>query len=459
MLTDPFLHSFLLKSGLFAGVVASFMIDARRDLQEDSEQRSLAALRKQFVNETAVEYSSFGSRTVPPSAPWTSGLWALSLFLTLFSAVLGVLAKVWLAKYFPASSLSRGASDAYARYTLDMQADRWHLEKVLLLIPLLVQIALGIFLAGLTVQSYNHYSALGIALSILCGLGLCIYVVTTVLPLIPVVSSPFRTTLTELFTSASRHAVMPGPFKKDRDEALGDIFYFGVVKSPNPSNVDEAIQELAVHIDHHSLLDKLCKNDTAAIILKRLQQWTTTKFNDIDRNTRIHNLSNELLALLKLLRRYEEHWTEGQNSVSVLRDILRSADGHQHPRGDDKETSLVHLWNKLPDPLQPLEFVVQMHISKIIGQSGLNGGVRLSDTFQVAELETHAWDLALKEPLPSHRLEIILGTCRGLVQGQVPFQVTSALLLSVRLSKGETLLFPYHLVDSDVTFLTAQWRP
>lgn len=406
-------------------------------MQLDSEQRSLFAIRQAYLNLDASNDNSV-SDEIPTTAHWTAGLWVLSLFLTLFSAVMGVLAKVWLAKYFPATSIFRSAAEAYARYTLDMQAERWFLGKVLVVIPLLVQIALAAFLAGLAVQSFADSYDIWIALLVLCALGLAVYLGVTVLGCSSL--TPFHTTLSELFSKTERLSLIPGPFKSERDGALGHIFYVGLIKSSNSSNVDQAIQELAMYLDDVSFLNTLCENDTVEIILKRIQQCISTKAaGQYEGTKKIGNLTNQMLALLKMLRHYEERFSSGDTADSIFgsqegqraREALDTAFRIGHP---------FHRWTEFPDTLRPLEFALRAHLSPLLKKIRETTDNQPTPKVQTEYEESDArpWDLAKTESLP-HRLEIILGACRGLAQADdAQLRITSALFLSVRLAKGET---------------------
>lgn len=130
-------------------------------MQSDSEPRLLTGILDMQRN-GAVDDEAFG---IPNRAYWVSGLWVVSLFITIFSAIMGVLAKAWLAKYVPATT-RREAKDAYRRYKLDKQSERWHLKEVLIMVPLLVQVASVLFLAGLIVQLYGD--SVTVARALLC---------------------------------------------------------------------------------------------------------------------------------------------------------------------------------------------------------------------------------------------------------------------------------------------------
>ncbi|KIM22486.1 hypothetical protein M408DRAFT_37748, partial [Serendipita vermifera MAFF 305830] len=88
------LDSLLVFAGLFAGILTAFVVESRHDLTEDPQERLL----KQIVD--LLSNSSSREPFQPnPSSLHVNGLWFTSLTLTLISALGGVLAKGWLAKY------------------------------------------------------------------------------------------------------------------------------------------------------------------------------------------------------------------------------------------------------------------------------------------------------------------------------------------------------------------------
>ncbi|KAJ2935951.1 hypothetical protein H1R20_g1142, partial [Candolleomyces eurysporus] len=141
LMKSGLLDSVLVFAGLFAGVVSSFVIDARSDIQDDSEQNLLSDIRD------ALRGSPIEVVRIPISASWISALWLVSLYLTLFSAIMGILAKAWLANLIPTNT-RRQASDAYDRYKLDTECT-YYLQPAITVMFLLIQIASILFLVGL----------------------------------------------------------------------------------------------------------------------------------------------------------------------------------------------------------------------------------------------------------------------------------------------------------------------
>ena len=191
---SPHSHKFDMSSqvGLFAGIVSGFIIDARGDIQSDSEKNLLSgiwsALRQPTVPTEDV--------VIPSSSKWIYVLWLLSLQLTLFSAIMGVLARGWLEQFAPAVII-RPAEEACRRYRLDRQVALWHVDSVITLIPLFVQIASFLFLVGLILRCFSDDGVIGYIVLAISAAGGLLYVLISLLHvLIP--SSPFHTPLSLL---------------------------------------------------------------------------------------------------------------------------------------------------------------------------------------------------------------------------------------------------------------------
>ncbi|KAF8524071.1 hypothetical protein BU17DRAFT_15400, partial [Hysterangium stoloniferum] len=135
------------QAGLFGGILTAFLIESRKDLQVDPLQEILQTLQNQFAATTSPSFE------VSKSSLVVNYLWFSSLGLTLFSALCAVLAREWLANYIPVSPGSR-SSDACERLLRVKRAQQWRLESVVTGIPLLIQLALFLFSAGLVLFTW-----------------------------------------------------------------------------------------------------------------------------------------------------------------------------------------------------------------------------------------------------------------------------------------------------------------
>ncbi|KAF8517051.1 hypothetical protein BU17DRAFT_26084, partial [Hysterangium stoloniferum] len=177
----------LIFAGLFGGILTAFLIESRKDLQVDPLQEILHTLQNQFAATTSPSFE------VSRSSLIVNYLWFGSLGLTLFSALCAVLAREWLAKYIPVSPGSR-SSDACERLLRVKRAQQWRLESVVTGIPLLIQLALFLFSAGLVLFTWDSSVALGVVMLFLTGCGIALYILGTLFPLFSP-ACPFQTTM------------------------------------------------------------------------------------------------------------------------------------------------------------------------------------------------------------------------------------------------------------------------
>ncbi|KAF8526218.1 hypothetical protein BU17DRAFT_26560, partial [Hysterangium stoloniferum] len=159
-----FVYSILLQAGLFGAILTAFLIESRKDLQVDPLREILQALQNPLAVTTSQPFQ------VSKSSLVVNYLWFTSLGLTLFSALCAVLAREWLAKYIPVSPGSR-SSDACQRLLRFNRAQQWRLESVVTGIPLLIQLALFLFSAGLVLFTWNNSVALGVLMLCLTIFG------------------------------------------------------------------------------------------------------------------------------------------------------------------------------------------------------------------------------------------------------------------------------------------------
>ncbi|KAF8510466.1 hypothetical protein BU17DRAFT_19688, partial [Hysterangium stoloniferum] len=160
------------QAGLFGAILTAFLIESRKDLQVDPVQEILQALQNQFATTPSQPFE------VSKSSLIVNYLWFSSLALTLFSALCAVLAREWLAKYVPVSPGSR-SSDACQRLFRVIKAQQWRLESVVTGIPLLIQLALFLFFAGLVLFTWNNSVALGVLMLFLTIFAAALYILGT----------------------------------------------------------------------------------------------------------------------------------------------------------------------------------------------------------------------------------------------------------------------------------------
>ncbi|KAJ3545863.1 hypothetical protein NMY22_g2275 [Coprinellus aureogranulatus] len=411
-LWDTGLDSLLIFAGLFAGVVSSFVLDARSGLQPDDQPRLLSDILDVLRNPNSPNSQT---AAISSSVYWVNGLWIMSLFTTLFSAIMGVLAKAWVAKYTPKKNRGH-AFDAYRRYKLDKQSKRWLFRETLILIPLLVQLATFLFLAGLIVQALGDNATTGRTLLGFCAAGSLLYFWMTIFPYFSP-SSPFNTTLSQLIHALyiwKTTKVDKSLFKNNINEGLGEILYEKLILSRKSHLIDAAVTEVAHPAFDPHWIEHLCRNETPTILLSRFKECTTSRTTA--ESEKIEDLGYHLLAFLAFVDIHDREPGSG-----APRSELNHSDGYKtlHKALHQALEFPLHRWDKLPDVLRPLAFALRTNILSLSSSCppDESEAEEIELDFKPYELLDRPWEMALHDVPPAHRPHFMLAACRGLVQG------------------------------------------
>lgn len=145
------------QAGLFSAVLTAFLIESYASLQPDNGAEVVFLLR-QLVSQNYTLSSGFANSTSPfPSDPsfeaplWAirvNELWFASLILSLATASFGMLVKQWLREYLAGEWISpqeRLRSRQYRNPSLI----GWKVFEIAAILPLLLQLSLGLFFIGL----------------------------------------------------------------------------------------------------------------------------------------------------------------------------------------------------------------------------------------------------------------------------------------------------------------------
>ncbi|KAJ7343018.1 hypothetical protein DFH08DRAFT_703573, partial [Mycena albidolilacea] len=196
-------------------VLTTFVAQTSQALSPDNTAVSnsilaeLVALQRAQANGTSFESIPHAdtSFTVALSDIWVNGLWFTSLMFSLTTALLAVLAKQWLRQYlsFVAGSARERALIRQFRYA---SFDKWGVQLIIGLLPLILHLSLFLFMTGLAIFLYalNHIMATVVAS--IAGSLLGTYIVTNLLPILAI-GCLYRTPLTPLL-----HSFVYGPGRK-----------------------------------------------------------------------------------------------------------------------------------------------------------------------------------------------------------------------------------------------------
>ncbi|KAH6899559.1 armadillo-type protein [Coprinopsis sp. MPI-PUGE-AT-0042] len=396
------LESLLLFAGLFAGVVSAFLLESRKKLRMDDQELLLSNIHNALRG--LPEHDNDYQPTIDHL--WINGLWFGSLLITLFSAIVGVLAKSWLVNYAPLATREE-SDDAYNRWKADESVKTWHMERVVTTIPLLVQLAFFLFAIGLAIQCFNDHQVLGRLVSAIVGFGIVAYLIVTTLPLfIPDRSFPFRTPLSEillqlrklfawlwLHTGREELPFVLNAKKGDRHGVLATIWCKHLIKSSKQDYVDEAAAEAARKRVTNECLKKFADADMPKISLKRLEGCMTLDYHEDPKRNEI--MANHLRALSHFIDYSDETNHQHETLTLTLRGSLDSG-------------SPLGRWNFFPEPILPLAFSVRVPILLAFEQD-------VSST----EIAEQPWEQLARSLLiqPKYRLRFILASCRALTSG------------------------------------------
>ncbi|PSR79412.1 hypothetical protein PHLCEN_2v7057 [Hermanssonia centrifuga] len=187
------MDNLLIFTGLLSAVVTAFAVESYQWLQEDSADASAKLLSQVSQQLASFNFAEgFKNLTIQyPSENFSPDpndvninmLWILSLTFSLMSTFFAIAVQQWLRRIpLPEGiSVRKSARLRQLRYDGLMQ---WQLPMIISLLPLLVQVAVVLFLAGLLLllRSLNHSIALVFA--VVTGASLSLFTISAFLPII-----------------------------------------------------------------------------------------------------------------------------------------------------------------------------------------------------------------------------------------------------------------------------------
>ncbi|KAL1705705.1 hypothetical protein EV121DRAFT_290222 [Schizophyllum commune] len=185
------IDTLLVFAGLFSAVVTTFVAQSSQKLDPDYAKITASLLnelvllqratRAGVTSEIPISQLSFDSETYRSTDLWVNGLWLTSLTLSLLTALLSVLAKQWIESFSdPIVAYSRDR--AIIRQYRVQGFERWRVPLIIGFLPLLLSVALILFLAGLAIYIMPMNSTLSILVIGLSGIVILIYTISIILP-------------------------------------------------------------------------------------------------------------------------------------------------------------------------------------------------------------------------------------------------------------------------------------
>ncbi|KAJ8085511.1 hypothetical protein PM082_004329 [Marasmius tenuissimus] len=188
------IDTLLVFAGLFSAVVTAFTIESYQWLSEDPSDQSVAILSyiSAQLNDRNVSSFDHPRFTPDPSLVRINTFWLVSLILALVDALFGLMCKQWLREYRRPTNTRTPEQWLSLRCFKSESFERWHVPPFLAALPIILEVALFCFFAGLLeLLSTKHKVPFAIAATVI-GSAVLFYATTTLLPGIDTVRLVFR---------------------------------------------------------------------------------------------------------------------------------------------------------------------------------------------------------------------------------------------------------------------------
>ncbi|KAJ8085502.1 hypothetical protein PM082_004320 [Marasmius tenuissimus] len=187
------IDTLLVFAGLFSAVVTAFTIESYQWLSEDPSDQSVAILSHISAQLNNRNISSFDPPrfTPDPSLVRINAFWFLSLILALVDALFGLMCKQWLREYRRPTNTRTPEQWLSLRCFKSESFERWHVPSFLAALPIILEVALFCFFAGLLELLWTkHKVPFAIAAAVI-GFAVLFYAATTLLPGIDIIRLVF----------------------------------------------------------------------------------------------------------------------------------------------------------------------------------------------------------------------------------------------------------------------------
>ncbi|KAF8897016.1 hypothetical protein CPB85DRAFT_202166 [Mucidula mucida] len=197
------LDMLLVFAALFSGVVTTFVVQTYQSLSVDYAQVTASLMLRLIDIQVSISqgHSVKAGQNPDPSSAfkakssdlWVNGLWFTSLVLSLTTTLIAVLTKQWINEYMVLPS-GNPRDRARIRHFRFIGLEQWHVPLIIGLLPILMHIALGVFLAGLVIFVCSLSTAMASAIGCMTAAGALAYLVSNILPLF-YTNCPYKTPL------------------------------------------------------------------------------------------------------------------------------------------------------------------------------------------------------------------------------------------------------------------------
>ena len=202
------------QGALFSAVITTFLVEAYKALKPDSGELTVQILlhlsqqlgsyttTPPFLNSTVTNFA------MPDFTPShmdivTNVAWFASLMISLISASYGMLVKQWLREYLANTETSPLARLRIRCFRYPALA-KWKVFEIVAALPLLLQLALGLFFVGMSYFSSTIHPAVQWTVIPLVGIWALVFVGVTLAPIVSA-SCPYKTTFLKNTMERARH--------------------------------------------------------------------------------------------------------------------------------------------------------------------------------------------------------------------------------------------------------------
>ncbi|SJL03776.1 uncharacterized protein ARMOST_07133 [Armillaria ostoyae] len=193
----------LVFAGLFSAVVTTFVAQTSQSLQVDYGQVTATLLielidvQRSAANGSLVNDIPRSDLTFRPSTSdsWVNGLWFTSLSLSLSTALFAVLTKQWIHQYMSVPS-GTPRDRCRLRQFRYMGLQRWGVDLIIGLLPVLMSASLAVFLVGLVLFIIPLRVSIASVVGSATFIAFSAYLITNFLPIL-YPSCPYKTPLSQ----------------------------------------------------------------------------------------------------------------------------------------------------------------------------------------------------------------------------------------------------------------------
>jgi len=264
----------LYQAGLFSAVVTAFIVESYKGLRQESSDISVFLLSRILIQLENASNATAQSLTLPAFSPTAVNiriniLWFLSLIFSLATVLVGIISLQWLREHLrPRGELE--PQIAFSLHRMNFEAlETWFLPQIFTALPLLLQVAVVLFLVGIIEFLWELNHAVAVPIIFFVGITLLFLLITTVLPTLQALTLFFPRWL------PSHRPRSPCPYKSPQSWVFHQLVRFLLhniifrVSSYDDKEMARNDEELAAHKMLSEDRRQLFFHETFALTIRR----------------------------------------------------------------------------------------------------------------------------------------------------------------------------------------------